>query len=493
MAIKVELTPLPGSKLEIRVQADAAEVEKAYEGVFTQLSEHARIPGFRAGHAPRAIMERRFPPEELRAMAWREFLEKSFAPALEEQKVRPLGEPELPDLEQNEAFQRGADFEMVTSMAVQPVPELPDYSALKLVKPSAEVTSEDVEEHLERLRSAHAKSEPADHDEVAEGDMVQACVHIREEDGTELEHYDAEVKASATSENEIEKALIGAKQGAEVEYDMTLNEPQDDPALVGKTVKVAALVEAINQVTLPEVDADFAKTVDESLDSVEGLREYLEQRLQEQFARDAERTVRNLAVAVVDRGTRLELPQALVQNMTNQEARRLHERLRNEGLSHEAALEMMQDKNTGLMEQAMIGAVEGLRLHYIFAAIAEAEGLEPGEDEINAAMAEYAQDYGLDEGHLRQMVAMQPESEEEFFEQALRKLVIDHLLGTAVVEEVSREGYPLMARRIMEEAQAAAPGPPPVQETLEAAESSEEDEAPAATEASPEPEATEES
>jgi trigger factor len=480
MALKLETERLPGSKLEIRVQADAAEVEKAYDRVFSHLAEEARIPGFRPGHAPRAILERRFSEEDLRRLAWQEFLESSFAPELEKLEVEPLGEPDIPDLEENEGFQRGQDFSMTTTLMVHPEPDLPDYHALKLVRPSAEVTEEDVDEHLQRLRLAHAKREKVDREVVQAGDIVAACVHIHDAEGDkELEHYDAELKADPDSKNEVEKHLVGAKQGETVEYEMTLTEPQEDPALVGQKVKVSALVEEIREVILPELDADFAKAVEDSLDSVEALREYVKERLTEQFAAESDRAVRSLAMAVVDRGTRMELPEKLVRSMTSTEMSRYNERLQMEGLSSEAALEMLQDRETGLFDQAAMSAVEGLRLHYIFEAIAKAEDLEPGEEEINAALAEYAKEYGLEEGNLRQMVAMQPETEAEFHEQATRRMVIDKLLADAEIDEVSREGYPLMARRLLEEAtERQKPAAPPAVEPEAAADTSAEGEAP---------------
>ena len=498
MSLNLTTERLPGSKLEIRVEADAAEIEKAYDRVFSLLAEQAQVPGFRPGRAPRAILERRFPAEDLRRMAWREFLENSFAPALEELKIRPLGEPELPDLEDVEAFQRGQEFELVTTVAVHPEPSLPDYHALKLVAPSAEVTSEDVDEQLERLRLAHARREVADRDEVAEGDSVSVCVHVTDaQTGEELDHSDSEVTAGAEGDSELARRLVGAKKGEELEFEMTLSEPQPDPELVGKQARLKAQVEQIHEVILHDLNEEFAKSVDETLETVEDLREYVKGRLQEQFDRQRQRALRDLAIALVDAGTRMELPESLVQSMTHAETRKLHEHLVGEGLSQEAALEMLQDRETGLLEQAAMDAMQNLRLHYIFQALAEAEGLEPGEEDVDRALVDYAREYGLEAGHLRQMVDMQPESEHQFHDQALRRLVVDRLLESAEVQEVARDAYPLMARRLLEEAheQAQKGAVPVAPETPDLPESSDQEkrEPEAPVEEAPEPEQTEES
>lgn len=451
MALKLETQRLPGSRLEIRVQADTEEIDKAFESAFSYLSQEAQIPGFRPGKAPRPVLERRFEADTIRQLAWQRFLERSYLPALEDLTIRPVGQPQMPELDEVEDFQAGEPLEMTNTVVVHPEPQLPDYRSLKLLRPSTEVTEEEVDEHIELLRQAQATRQPVERDQVEAGDVVTAQVQVLDpESGEVLEKYQADFAASSESENELEQKLIGVQQGESVEYEHNLSEDQEDPKLAGKTVLIKATVEKLEEKILPELDDELAHTIDESLSTVAELREYIRERLQKQFTEAADRTTRSLAMALVERDTEIDLPEELVQSLTNSEINRYMGDLQAEGLSIEEAVEAVSDQESGLRQHAQSSAQQALKRHYIFAAIAEQERLEVTEEDLSQALSDYAQEHGLAEATLQQMVVMQPETEEQFRAQALESKVKDLLVENAEIEEVPREGYPVRVRRLLE-------------------------------------------
>jgi trigger factor len=459
MSITVETKRLPGSRVEIQVAADEQEVEKAFDRAYNYLSREAKIPGFRPGKAPRQVLERRFDAETVREIAWHEFVERSYAPALEEQELKPLGQPEVPPLDDVEGFEPGSGATITSTMVVHPEPVLPDYDHLKLVQASAEVSEEDIDEQILELRRAQAKTEVVEREKIEQDDLVKAHVVVSDPEQEEpLEEYDADFRADGESENELEQRLVGANPEETLEYDLELGEDQQDEALAGKTVQVKATIEEVKEETLPELDDAFAADVDEELTSVEELREWLRERLSEQFAAESERALRSLALAVVDRGTELELPDELVRNMATSEVQQFMQQLQSEGLTADQAMNMIRDEDSGIMQRAAYNAVGALRTHYILEALAEVEEIEVEEADIQQAMEKYAQEHGMELESLQQMVMMQPEAEQQFEEQARRAKIIDMLLETAEVEEVGREGYPLRVRRLMEELETPEPG-----------------------------------
>lgn len=460
MALNITTEPLPGSQLRIRVEADEAEVEKAYDRVFSQLSQEARIPGFRPGKAPRAILERRFDADTLRRLAWEEFLEKSWLPALEALKIRPYGEPEMPDLDNWDGFRRGQPLDLSLTWTVYPRPILPDYLSLKLLRPSTEVTEEDIEARLQDLLKAHAKRVPVDRDTVQEGDLVSAYVTVfRPESEDILDEYQGDLTAHADREDPISKAIIGARKGSVAETTLRLGADQADPELAGKEVRVKIRVQEIQEEVLPELDAEFARQVEESLESVEELRDWVRERLREDFEREAERAVRDAALAVVNARTELDLPPAMVRDLAGSQLERYAREMMASGVSADRIRQLVSDRESGITEALVGETITGLRLYYILDAIAEEQRIEVSEEDVERAVAEYAERHGIDANSLRQMVMMQPETEEEFRRRARDARVVDLLVAHAEIEEVPREGFPARLRRLLEE-QPAGEGEP---------------------------------
>lgn len=451
MALKLKTQRLPGSRLEICVDADAEEVEKAFDSAFSYLARETQIPGFRSGKAPRAVLERRFEADTIRQLAWQRFLERSYLPALEDLKIRPVGEPKMPEVDEVEGFEPGQTLVMTSTIAVHPEPQLPDYRALKLVRPCAEVTEEEVDEHLELLRRTQATHHRVERNTVETGDLVTAQVQVLDPESAEiLEEYQADFRANPESENELEQKLVGAERGQPVEYEHTLSQEQEAPELSDKTVLIKATVEKIEEETLPELNDELAQAIDDSLSTVAELREYVRERLEKQFAETADQAVRGLAMAVVAKNTEIDLPEELVQNLATSEMNRYMDDLQAKGASIEEAVQAVTDQESGLMQHAQSSAQQTLKRHYIFEAIAEREGLEVSEEDLDRELLDYAQEHGLAEATLRQMATMQPETEEQFREQARRTKVMALLVENAEIEEVPREGYAVWARRLLE-------------------------------------------
>ncbi len=456
MALKIDTTPLPGSKLEIRVEADEQEVEKAYDRVFSHLQEEARIPGFRPGKAPRALLERRFDADTLRQLAWQEFLEKSYAPAIEELSIQPFGEPEMPNLDDWDGFQRGQALDLTLTWTVHPRPELPDYLDLKLVKPSAEVSGEDIDEQLEALRESHAKQESTDRDTVEAGDAVTAHVAVLKPDSDDepdsdevIEEQDVELIADPAAEDPLKSTIVGAVKGQE--FETTLRAPGEEEEQA-EASRARIRVDEIAERALPELDADFAKTVDESLDSVEALRDYIRERLATQRQESAEQLVRNLAFTMVDAQTRMDLAPEVVNQAASGEMQRHAQDMLSGGMTPEKVREIVSDRESGVAEAVLRETVSDLRTMYIEEAIAREQDIEVEEEDTERALAEYAAQHGIDVASLRQMVEMQEEAEHQFAQRARRIKILDLLVANAEIEEVPWEAFPLRARRLVEEA-----------------------------------------
>ncbi len=242
-----------------------------------RVSEQVKIPGFRPGKAPRAIVERTVGRPALIQEALDQLLPDLYSEAIESEEIDAIGQPDF-ELESMEPLIVHA------KVPVRPTVDLKDYRSLRASRPEAEATAEQVEESLMALRRRFATLEPVDR-AVQWGDTVRADVAVSIEGQHEQEERDAEFRmeqgAVVSLPGFLEK-LIGFERGGP--YDISFELPEDFEAadIAGKTVNYQVRLHEIKQEVLPELDDEFVRSLaEEEIDTVEALRERVERDVQE--------------------------------------------------------------------------------------------------------------------------------------------------------------------------------------------------------------------
>lgn len=450
--MKAETTHLPGSKVELQITAEPEDINSVFQKAYQRLSQQSTVPGFRRGKAPAGLMKRHYGEDLIRQMAWRVFVEELYLPALEDNDLRPLFQPELPDLEEVEDFAEGQTMELKTVLTVHPRPRVPDYKSLKLLRPSTDVSDEEIDQQLQELREAYGERVDVDRTAVAEGDVVRAEVQICRADNEELiQETTSEFVADRDGDEPVARKLAGHMLAQTVTDETTVSGDHPNADLAGQRVIIKATIREIKERRLPELNDEFATRVDEELASLEALRNRIEEQLQQGKEDAAQRAVRNLAVAVVDTASDIDLPEELVKSVTASQMESYMQYLQQEGVSAEDSVRALQDDEDGVVSAAADQAMRGLKLHYIFQAIAETEGLEVSDEDVQEAISGYAQDNDLDEQMVKDAVALHEEVEDQVRNYAYRQKVIQILIDNAKIEEVPWEGYAVRARRYVEE------------------------------------------
>ncbi len=450
--MKVDTTELPGSKVELQITAEPEDIDRAFAQAYERLSRQGQVPGFRPGKAPAALVKRRYDEDTIRQLAWGVFVQDVYLPVIEDSDLRLLVQPDLPDLEEVEDFAEGQTMELKMVLTVHPRPRMPDYKSLKLLKPSTEVSDEEVDDQLEELRQAYAEEIQVDRDAVAEGDVVRAEVQVCRADSEEIiEEATSQFIADREGDQPIARKLAGHILGQTVTDETTVAADHEDDDLAGQKVIVKATIKDIKERQLPELDDEFAAKVDEQLESLEALRDRIREQLGESKKRSAEQAVANMAVGVVAAATDIDLPEELVNSVTASEVESYMQYLQQEGVSAEQALQVVEDDEGGVVSEAALQAKQGLQLRYIFQEIVEAEELEISDDEVQDAVSSYAQDNNLDEQMVRQAMEVHEEVEGRVRNFALRQKVIRVLVDNAEIEQVPWEGFAVRARKYIEE------------------------------------------
>ncbi len=326
----------PDCTRELVVDVEAAEVTKAYRRAANHYRQYARIPGFRPGKVPETVIRHKF-ASEIRKEVIDSLLPDRFNRAVNELGLRPVGQPQVTELsvEDGAPLHVKAVFEYIPDFSIE------GYTDVRVEKPAAEVTEEEFQQEIERLRESRATIEPVEEDRaLKDGDWAQISYKGRIQDLPEGEDADAPVEGQDSlveigGKETVEAfthALRGAKPGQELKAEVVYPADYGEAGLAGKTVAYDVEVKAIKKRTLPDLDDEFAKEIGnyESYADLETrVREYLANRKR----RSVESETKDRLFAALAERFPFPVPESLVQDQIDQRLDRGLRALAAQGMS----------------------------------------------------------------------------------------------------------------------------------------------------------------
>ena len=255
----------------IEVEAPAAEVSKAFKQVIKRYTKVARIPGFRAGKVPEALIKSRF-AKEVRQEVLESLVSEKFREALIAQKVQPVSQPQVSEMQlfDGQPLKFKATFETLPEFSID------GYDAIKVERPDASLSEDEFQSELANVLDHHAVVEPVEEDRaISDGDwaeigfkgQVQELAQTVGEDGVESKSEGKEITGEDVlieigGKNTLQafnEALRGARVGQELAFEATYPPEFGDARLAGRTVSYYVTVKSIKKKTFPECDEEFAK------------------------------------------------------------------------------------------------------------------------------------------------------------------------------------------------------------------------------------------
>ena len=318
--MKTELKEISPTRKQIDVEIDADAVRAVYDRISDNYAKAANVPGFRPGHAPRAVVRTRF-KDQIRTEVLRELLPNAVQQAVEEHKLEPLGEPEL-NLENSEGLNQLGQQPIAFNVGIDVLPEikLSEYKGLEAARRTRPVKDEDVERVIEQLRENSASLQPVEDRGAQIGDTVTANFHGKfvndpEAEPTNVEDVDVVLGGEGVVQ-EITDNLTGVK--ADDEKTFSVDYPQDFSAkgLAGKNIEYAVKVSAVRIKELPELDDEWAQSLGDEIESLDQLREKVRSDLEAQTKNEAEGKVRSDLLRKLVDAHEFELPERLVTQQT---------------------------------------------------------------------------------------------------------------------------------------------------------------------------------
>jgi trigger factor len=386
--ISVAVERQPGSRVQLRVEAPAAELETAVNAAVRRLSGRIRLPGFRPGKAPAAMVERAVGWDAVRQEAMDALLPELYERALDQAGVQPVDDPEL-DLQ---PVERGGPVTFTATVTVRPEVELGDYLALRVEVPATEVTEEQVEEMVEELRRRN--SELRDVERPAQsGDVLRCTLVMRR--GEELLSGEDEKDRDLDIDRErllpgLADALIGMEAGARRSFQLTMPEDFAREELRGAVVDVEVSVGAVRERILPPLDDSLAALAEQAT-TLDELRAHYRTRLEEISAERDREALEATALETFRDHVVVELPESMVEREIDRQVADLEVRLQSMGMPLDRYLEYTGTTLEKLRGERREMAVQRLKLELALDALAEAEGIEVDEAAVVSAERRLAQ------------------------------------------------------------------------------------------------------
>jgi trigger factor len=402
-SMSVKWEKLEGNEGVLTVEVDAEQVNKGLDAAFKKVVKNIALPGFRKGKVPRVLFEKRFGVEALYQDALDILLPEAYAKAVEEAGIEPVSMPEI-DIEQME---KGKSLIFKAKVTVKPEVKLGQYKGLEVEKMDATVTDEDVENELKRLQENYAELVVKEDGTVENGDTAvidfEGFVDGEPFEGGKAENYSLEI-GSGTFIPGFEEQLVGMKAGEEKEIQVTFPEEYHAEQLAGKPATFKVKVHEVKAKQLPALDDEFAKDVDEEVETLDELKAKIRARLEEAKKNEAETALRNAVVEKAAANAEIDIPAVMVQNETDRMLREFDQRLQMQGLNLQLYYQFSGQDEAALREQMKEDAEKRVRAALTLEAIAKAENIEVTDEEVEEELQKMAEAYNLSVDKLKELL-----------------------------------------------------------------------------------------
>ncbi len=399
--MKVETQASGACRMKLIIKAEAAETRPDYEEIVGLYERQGRLPGFRPGHAPRPVVERRY-RQEIDGDVRNRLIGKFYRQALAESKVASVAVVDVTDV----IFSPETGIAFSAIIDVAPEFKLPKYKKIPLKPETPAVSDEQVNAQVDHLRNMLAKFEDAPAGAiVARGDL--ACIDYTATcDGKPLKELfpDAAALAEGTDfwaqvdEPEfipgVALALAGSKAGDTRQINVKFEKDFHVEAVRGRKVAYAIQVKNVRSRVLP-ADDEVCKRV--GLETMQALRDSARKNLLATAEAKEQNRQRQEVIDFLLKRTDFEVPQSVVAEETNLTVRSMLHDIVNRGGTREE----LEKNRTAILEAATTASKDRVRLRYILARIAEDENVQATDAEVEQRLQELATQHRMPVEKLR--------------------------------------------------------------------------------------------
>jgi len=382
--MKAELIDVSTCKKNLQIEIPHDAVDHEITHIAQEFARRARVPGFRPGKAPVAVVKTRYKDEILSEMM-QHLLPKYFGEAMQDRKLDIVDSPQFEGID----YSAGQPLKFKAVFEVYPELNISNYVGVPVSEVSSAVEDTEVEASLKKLQEDMAELTPAEEDRpVKEGDFAEISFT-----GTIQNDAEPTVKADKavceiggrTTLKEFTENLTGSKAGEERTFNVEYRPNYPEKSLAGKTVEYKVKVEAIKQKELPQIDDDFAKQFG-NYESLDALKDKIRSDIQIHKKDNAQEQMREKILEWLEDNNDFEIPEALVERQLQIRVQRMFRDLSRQGINPQR-LDVDWGKIREDQQKQSIRDVKGsLILDYI----SDKENISVADEEIEAELEKIA-------------------------------------------------------------------------------------------------------
>ena len=389
-----------------------------------RLARTVKMAGFRPGKVPMSLVQKNYGPQVFDEVI-SSTVERSFTEAVTENKLRVAG---YPNIEQKPSAETEGSFEFIATFEVFPEVVVGDLSTVAIERPTITVGAADIDRTIGVLQKQRATYEPVKR-ASKKGDKLSVTFRA-EIDGQEVESTQGNSIDLILGEDgriaEFDDNLIGAKAGSTKKFDITYAEDNPSPQLAGKTVSYEVTVNAVAQMKLPELDAEFAKSLGIESGDVEKMRADIQDSLQQEVTKRVRAKLKEQVFTALVSAVNLELPRSLIALEVNRQMQGARANLEQRGVD----LAQVTLEPSMFEEQAK----RSVHLRLILAELVNKNELHATPEQIRAMVDEFAKSFEQPEDVVRWYYA-DPQRLDEPMGLATEENVVNWVLERAKVTD----------------------------------------------------------
>lgn len=379
--MEIQITPKSSSGVEraVEVTVPAAEITAAEEKTTRRYASSVRLPGFRVGKAPAAIVKKRF-ATEIRNEAIESIIREAYKEIIEKDDIKVVSQPHVHDLK----FEEGQPLTFEFHYEVGPTVELARVEGFRVERKTSELTEEQFQEQLQAMREEKATWVPIE-DKPVEGDMVKVALAIANDEGVIGEEQEVPfVLGDGKAIAAIEELVMEAKPGETIERAVRWPDDFPDESQRGISKVVRMTLRDAKRKTLPELDDAFAREVGD-FDSMEALSNAIREDMKNYLERESESAVRSDLLNEIISANPFDVPKTWINRMLDQYAQMYG---------------VPEDQREQFDTEFRTIAESQIKRDLILETLAERENLTASEKEIDDRITEQATERNISPGEL---------------------------------------------------------------------------------------------
>ena len=382
------------NRYELVIEIDGETFMKAVEAVYKRQSKNITLPGFRKGKAPRRLIEKEYGEGVFYEDAIKDLYPTAVVDAAEEANLDIVRDHI--DLDVEQADKEALVLKVV--ITVEPEVSVNDYKGIEYTPASLEVTDEDIDEEIKKVQKRNGRLVTVEDRAAEDGDVTvidfKGILDGEAFEGGTAENYSLTLGSGAFIPG-FEEQIIGHKAGEEFTIDVTFPEDYQAEELKGKAVQFEIKLHEIKTNELPEVDDEFVKDVSE-FDTVDEYKADLKTKLEESRKNEAENSKENQIAEKLQELLEAEIPEAMYDNQVDSIIDEFAMNLRSQGLDINTYMQYTGLTEDKLRETYRDRAEAQVKVRLALKKIAELEGLQATDEDVENKYSELAEKYKVD-------------------------------------------------------------------------------------------------